>query len=418
MYTPEQIFILPGPFACKMIKKVFLFLTLFYGVMTGYAQTNTTRSGFRIIGHITGRDTGKIVIWYKDPANLHRRDTTTLDHGQFTFSGEVRAACEALIWTDLHTIDVDDPSVIRFILTPAIIHISKVAGPQKATITGGKAQAEKEKWDGVKLPHRSASDRFGETARSLRKLEKQTGQSYASQIDSLYRKMDSIRAIIIKLDAGYVARHPESYVSGFLLSRWCRRLSVDTIMRLYTALADSVKNSSLGYEVLSYAYPTTNDSEFRKNNPLISDSFTKQLAGITSIHDLRLKDLSGNWVDLNAFKGKYLLLDVWTSGCKPCIANIPLWTGLTKRYDPAIVQFVSVSLDTEVNAWKNAVEKYKPGGLQLIDTSSFTGLFAIYCKVLWVGKYLIADPDGKIINYDSQQDSEAEWQKLLDNLLK
>jgi peroxiredoxin/outer membrane lipoprotein-sorting protein len=36
-----------------------------------------------------------------------------------------------------------------------------------------------------------------------------------------------------------------------------------------------------------------------------------------------LKDLDGNQVDLQSLKGKVVLLDFWTSGCSPCVAELP-----------------------------------------------------------------------------------------------
>ena len=140
MHTTEQIFILPGPFACKMIKKILshiaLFLCFVCSLGNGYAQMKTAGSDFRIVGRITGRDTGKVVIWYTNIANKGIADTATLNGGQFTFSGNTNRASESLIWTNMQNKDFDDQSVIRFILEPGVIHISKIEGIKKATISG------------------------------------------------------------------------------------------------------------------------------------------------------------------------------------------------------------------------------------------------------------------------------------------
>ena len=407
----------------KMIKKpLAYFILLLCSVCTAitcYAQVNTDKGDFRITGQVGGRDTGLVVLWYRDIVNEVRTDTTALVQGRFTFSGNTRGACEALIWTNLRNKDFDDQSVIRFILTPGFIDVSKTDGVKKARISGSPAQAEKDRWDSVKATLTAAEDQRLATADSLKKLERQTGQlSLKDQINALYQQCDSLRRIRFRLDVGYAAKHPESYLGGYLLSKRCRILPVDSVMLLYMALADSVKNSTIGYEVLSYVYPLTNDTAFRNKYPLIDAAFTKRLAAIKSIHDFSLRDMSGKLVNFSAFKGKYLLVDVWASWCGPCIKRIPVWNALVKEYDPNVIQFMTVSLDTDVDSWKEAVQKHKPGGFQFIDTDAFKGLFAMYCKVLWVAKYLVVDPTGRIVNYDADRDNETEWRKLLDGYLK
>ncbi|MDO6429058.1 ThuA domain-containing protein [Flavitalea sp. BT771] len=383
------------------------------------AQKKADKTDFQIFGHISGRDTGSVVLWYMNGAKEYLSDTTSLDHGQFTFSGNVGSACQGMIWTNQQNHDFDDQSVIRCIIEPGIMHIYKMDGVRKTTSTGSHAQNEKEKWDSFISSLTEADAQRMATSASLRKLERQAGQSlFTDRIDSLHRQCDSIRAIRAKLDLGYVAQHPESYLSGYLLWFNRRRIPIDSVKLLYTAFADSVKNSSVGYEVLKYVYPLTDDQGFRNKNPLMGEGFTKRLASIRSIHDLSLRDMSGKLVDLNKFKGKYLLVHVWTSWCKGCVADMPMWNSLLKQYDPNIIQFISVSLDRNVETWKQAVGKYHPKGPQLIDSSAFTGLFAIFCKVLWVGKYLIADPEGHILNYNADEPDEPAWRRLLDGYIK
>lgn len=423
MYIAARIFILPDFPACRIIKKAFLPIVLFGSLVCSmikcYSQTNGDNSHFQIFGQLIGKDTGIVFIRYWDAFNEYHADTTTLDHGRFTFSGTVRRVCEAYIWTNPKNRDMDDQSIIRFILEPGVIHISKIEGVKKSTINGSRAQYEKEKWDSVKSSLIEAQDQRKETAASLRKLERQTGQPlFTNRIDSLYRQVDSIRAICKHLDIGYAAKHPESYLSGYLLWNQCRNISVDSVMLLYAALADTVKNSWLGYMVLKYIYPLTDDQAFRMKYPLVDREFSKQLAGITSIHAFKLKDMNGKMVDFATFRGKYVLIDVWASWCSPCIKNIPAWNELLKQYDPNVIQFVSVSLDQDADAWKKAVKQYNPGGCKLIEPAAFTSLFAVYCKVLWAPTYIIADPAGHIVNYDAPQPVQPELRSLLDNLIK
>lgn len=351
--------------------------------------------------------------------NEYHRDSTVLNHGSFSFFCNVRAATEALIWTNMKNKDFDDQSVIRFILSPGTIQISKIDGVKKATITGSLPQDEKEKWDSVKSSQIETTEYHYQTLRTLVLRQEQTGHSdYAKQIDSLGQLLEAARGVITKLDIGYIAAHPESYLSGYLLRKQSRKIPVDSVKLLYIALADSVKNSSVGYEVLSYVYPLTDDTAFRAKNPLFDQKFNKQLAAIRSIHDFKLQDLSGKWVNFTRFKGKYLVIDMWASWCGPCIKSIPAWNKLLPLYDPKLIQFITVSMDTDVDAWKNAIAQHKPGGLALIEPRAFNSLFAVYCKALWVSHYVIVNRTGSIVNYDAPHPGDPEFKRIIDNLIK
>jgi thiol-disulfide isomerase/thioredoxin len=152
---------------------------------------------------------------------------------------------------------------------------------------------------------------------------------------------------------------------------------------------------------------------------LVDIEFDQQLRKINSVYDLSLRDTLGNIIELSSFKGKYLVMDFWASWCKPCIANIPALNNMIKYYkSDLLVQFISISMDYNINAWKLSIIKHNFAGVQLSDPVGFTSLPAIYCKVLWVPKYLIANPSGRIIDYDSPWPGEPGLKSLLNNLIK
>ncbi|HLX94012.1 MAG TPA: DUF4369 domain-containing protein [Puia sp.] len=93
---------------------------------TSFTHPGPPAKSFHIIGKIIGRDTGSVIFWYGDSKHNGHADTSRLNNGHFSFFGTVDKAAEALLWTDLKNRDFDDPSVIRFILTPGrprIIHV-------------------------------------------------------------------------------------------------------------------------------------------------------------------------------------------------------------------------------------------------------------------------------------------------------
>jgi len=64
-----------------------------------------------------------------------------------------------------------------------------------------------------------------------------------------------------------------------------------------------------------------------------------------------LKDLNGNTVTMDSFKGKVVFLDFWASWCGPCKEELPELELLYKKYAKDGFEVIGVSVDkSESNA--------------------------------------------------------------------
>ncbi len=375
-------------------------------------------SRFNITGRIIGQDTGTVVLYYTNNENKNSIVTAILKNGEFKFTGKVNRVCDAYLWTDTSNHNFSDASVVRFLLEPQKIDI--LYNKSNAIISGSKSQAEKEKFDKEKSNLLIPKNQFQNQIDSLYKLSKlQSNPLIQAKMDELYAKMDSINARIKPVDLEYIKRHKNSYLSGFLLSSYKRKLPIDTLQVYYSLLGDDVKSSSEGNKVIEYVYPLTSDNEFRRKNPLFGLDFDNQLGKIKSIYDFNLNDRFGRKINFENFKDRYLLIDFWASWCVPCIENFPYLKKLMEEYKSDSIQFISVSLDTNSNSWKAAIKKYDLPDIQLSDLKGFEGLLPVYCKVVTsIPRYVLVDKSGKIINYDTPDPMNPELKILIDNLLK
>lgn len=79
--------------------------------------------------------------------------------------------------------------------------------------------------------------------------------------------------------------------------------------------------------------------------------------------ELKYKDPNGKEIALSSLKGKLVLIDFWASWCGPCRRENPYVVAAYKKYkDKKFVggkgfTVYSVSLDKNLESWKNAIQK-------------------------------------------------------------
>jgi thiol-disulfide isomerase/thioredoxin len=333
------------------------------------------------------------------------RDTILVLNGPAINHGLVKGATEAILFTDIHNRILDGPHVIRFIIEPGQMSLSfRLVNDtvRNIKITGSASQIEKEKWE------KSNTDLldqhyYNSLLRSYSQNENnpELQKLYKKKIDSFYEKR--LAAVML-----YIKANPNSYFSGYLLNRYKSRIPLDSSQVYYSGFTKRVKQSQFGKDILSDVLVRSSDLNFQKQNsdPVFFNQFEK----IRSLHDLSLTDINGQAHHLAELKGRYVVVDFWGSWCGPCFENIPHLNKLVDEMKGMPVDFISISIDTDIGVWKKAMAKHHFPGLNLVDTSK---LAASYYKVTWVPKYIIIKPDGTLAHDDAPQPISGDLKPLL-----
>ncbi len=130
--------------------------------------------------------------------------------------------------------------------------------------------------------------------------------------------------------------------------------------------------------------------------------------------DIVLVDTAGNVVDFSSFKGKYVYIDMWASWCGPCCREVPYLQELEAGLQNDDVVFVSISIDSDVDAWKNKMVELGMHGNQLHDRD---GVLGNALNVRGIPFFLIYDKDGKLYKYGALRPSSgSELKTLLEGL--
>lgn len=111
--------------------------------------------------------------------------------------------------------------------------------------------------------------------------------------------------------------------------------------------------------------------------------------------DINLVDTKGDSVKLSDYidRDRYTMLEFWASWCGPCRGEIPHLKHVNSVYGDQL-NMVSISIDTNKDAWHQALTEEKMNWHQLCGYAPVTGIY----NILGIPYCLILDKDGKIIN--------------------
>ena len=118
----------------------------------------------------------------------------------------------------------------------------------------------------------------------------------------------------------------------------------------------------------------------------------------TKAPDFKMKTPQGKTIQLSKFaKGKTVVLDFWASWCPDCRKDAPEVVRLYNKYRQYGIEFIGVSMDTDVEAWKKAIEKFGITYPQVSELKKFkdTDIAKAY-GVNWIPSMVVIGPDGQV----------------------
>ena len=128
--------------------------------------------------------------------------------------------------------------------------------------------------------------------------------------------------------------------------------------------------------------------------------------------DFTYPDITGQELSLSSFEGDLVYVDVWATWCGPCKAEIPSLKKLEADYQDKSITFLSVSVDTDKEAWKKMVQDKELGGTQLWADgwSEITKDYAIF----GIPRFMLFSADGKVISTDAPRPSSDKIRDLIE----
>jgi peroxiredoxin len=318
------------------------------------AQNTSAKNEFVLKGIVDGQTTGSIYMRYVNANGNSKIDSGKIVQGHFQLTGRIKHPTIAFLTTVKKRLPDDDDRIEKadgknslvIFLSPADMQINLKPGDFKdATFNGSAAQME-----------------FS----SFSNEQKKSG-SDAERNQAFHH---------------FLYNHPDSYVAAYLIGG--THFKLDTLRLYYDRLPADIRNADYGKEILE---------KIRKKE--------KVAVNQTAPH-FSQKDKDGNKVSLKDFKGKYVLLEFWSSTSNASRIENKNLIGVYDKFASKGFSILGISVDGKKTnkIWQDVLAKDKLPWLQLAPLKTSDNPVALLYDVETIPSNFLIDPAGKIIATD------------------
>lgn len=129
-------------------------------------------------------------------------------------------------------------------------------------------------------------------------------------------------------------------------------------------------------------------------------------------------DREGNVHSSKEFLGKVVYIDCWATWCGPCCREIPYLEKRVAEYQGnGKVRFVSISMDSNRQAWLKKLDKDNPAWEQFILDKVQDEALSKAFGITGIPRFILLNADGTIADSDAFRPSDKDFHQQLDAVL-
>jgi peroxiredoxin len=118
-----------------------------------------------------------------------------------------------------------------------------------------------------------------------------------------------------------------------------------------------------------------------------------------------LPDESGIPFYTQSLKGKYVLMNFWSTWCPQCFNYMEAERKVKDKYPSSKIEVISVAIDNEKDVWKQIIAQRKYDWKQLIDEDMWQGRTVKALKFDSIPFNFLISPEGKVLAKAIKPDS-------------
>jgi peroxiredoxin len=335
------------------------------------AQTAAKKeAGFTLNAKLDGLAAPEIYLTYGGFHNS-RIDTAKVVNGSFSFIGSVEEPVPAMIFTPDYKVRFD------LYIDNGKIEISGQPGDlNKLKINGPAATREFVAFNKMIMDNRQkVNELYGQANEAKQKGDSVGAAKLEAEVNRWYNKEFDMRK-------SYIKTHPSSYISAHELYAFSNVKTVKEAVVMFDALHENIQQSSQGQAL---AERLNLLGRVQVGEPALS--FVQQ-------------DVSGKNVSLEAYKGKWVLVEFWASWCGPCRAENPNLLQAYNQYKDKGFAILGISLDHVKDAWLKAIQKDGMPWVQVSDLKGWKNEVAEMYGIKAIPANFLVSPEGKIVALD------------------
>ena len=307
--------------------------------------------------------------------------------GSYTFKYKVSADAPVMQYT---ITGFDNEKGIKLFVEPGIVTVNTATAqnPCQSKLSGTPTNDLYEEYKQIDI---NADEKVAKAVEALAQqngkewLESKEGKQEVKRIEAterIKREADRIRFLIDHNASPMTPLEMECRVMPYLSNAYAEQM----MKSVYTPLQKHPYYQSFRNAVLARNIKVGNE-----------------------VPDIAITLRDGKTVKLNDNRGKYILLDFWASTCEKSMQNRntlkELYQATKEEQDKFII--VSLSLDSDKNAWGNALDNNGlalDGWLQGNDTMGTESIAAKQFGVKNTPHMILIDPEGRAISLNMEAD--------------
>jgi thiol-disulfide isomerase/thioredoxin len=336
-------------------------LVLILSMLLAFKSSSQT---FTINGEIKNIESGNVFLELNNTAI----DSTLLIKGKFTFKGQIDIPRYA-------SISIGERRVFFVLENTGIFINGSIDSLWNSTVIGSPLTTSSNDYENKYVSP------VGKKLRANTKLA-----------NELLAKNDSIGASKLLNENGALVNKSRGLTREYVSNN-------DSYLGLF--LLNNVKDEFYTNEIdslLKNNYKHFSDNALYKNVSKYIEN--ERSIGVGNLlKDFSIKDTLGIIYNTINFRGKYILIDFWSSWCGICRKETPLLKRLYQTYHSKNFEIIAVSIDTDKSKWINAMRKDLPTWINGLDEKRIGGI-AELLNIYSVPSNFLIDPKGVIIGRD------------------
>ena len=216
---------------------------------------------------------------------------------------------------------------------------------------------EQREWDRYADASRQETDRIWEINAERITLLQRRQRASPEEAVTINFSLDSLLQITNGLSKTRYRNDLEILNETPVSAIWLNRLhEISRMIRNNDYFADLARSARVQYDRLT---PEQRNEPIARQIGIDLSSSSATLQKGDAMADTELYDLEGRLHRLSGFKGKYILLDFWSSGCAPCFASMPELREIKEKY-PDELTIIGINIDTKEQNWRDATGFFGP----------------------------------------------------------